>query len=232
VRREYRQLVRISGPRAVFRKLGVSLFLCLFWPALGSGQDAAPVNLTFGSDAGPTPSDVQSALTGAKNGGVYALRVRSVKVEGRWANRVPLPLAVGDTLTNKKLSGAMQALRDAIMSRSNASLGLRLQGEIGVLYIDVTYDTTPADGTVGVTFRPYYIHISLVQMGNNILPIPRSRWPTFYQNVPKPLLALNPTVGLSYDRIFGSAISASLGGDVLLLFVECFDSNKELDLRV
>ena len=112
----------------------------------------------------------------------------------------------------------MEALRDAIISRSNTSFGMRLKGEIGVLYIDVKYDTSPADGTVGVTFRPYYIDISLVQMGNNILPIPRSPWPTFYQNVPEPLLALNPTVGLSYDRTFGSAISASIGGDLLPLF--------------
>jgi len=215
----------------VSRKLGVNLFLCLFLPALGFGQDAAPVNLSFGPGDGQTPSDVQSALTGAKKGGVCALRVRSVKVEGRWANGVPLPLAVGDTLTNKKLSDAMEALRDAIISRSNTSVGMRLQGEIGVLYIDVKYDTAPADGTVGVTFRPYYIDISLVQMGNNILPIPRSPWPTFYQNVPEPLLALNPTVGLSYDRTFGSAISASIGGDPLPLFVKGSDANHELDLR-
>jgi len=215
----------------VSRKLGVNLFLCLFLPALGFGQDAAPVNLSFGPGDGQTPSDVQSALTGAKKGGVCALRVRSVKVEGRWANGVPLPLAVGDTLTNKKLSDAMGALRDAIISRSKTSFGMRLKGEIGVLYIDVTYDTAPADGTVGVTFRPYYIDISLVQMGNNILPIPRSPWPTFYQNVPEPLLALNPTVGLSYDRTFGSAISAGVGGDLLPLFVKGSDANHELDLR-
>jgi hypothetical protein len=215
----------------VSRKLGVNLFLCLFLPALGFGQDAAPVNLSFGPGDGQTPSDVQSALTGAKKGGVCALRVRYVKVEGRWANGVPLPLAVGDTLTNKKLSDAMEALRGAIISRSNTSVGMRLKGEIGVLYIDVKYDTAPGDGTVGVTFRPYYIDISLVQIGNNVLPIPRSPWPTFYQNVPKPLLALNPTVGLSYDRTFGSAISASVGGDPLPLFVKGSDANHELDLR-
>lgn len=233
MRRAYRQPVRFSVPRVISRKLGVNLFLCLFLPALGFGQDAAPLNLTFGPGDGQTPSDVQSALTGAKNGGVCALRVRSVTVEGRWANRVPLPLAVGDTLTNKKLSAAMGALRDAIISRSTTDFGMRLKGEIGVLYIDVKYDTSLADGTVGVTFRPYYIDISLVQMGNNILPIPRSPWPTFYQNAPKPLLALNPTVGLSYDRAFGSAISAGLGGDLLPLFAEnkLSDANHELDLR-
>jgi hypothetical protein len=203
------------------------------FPALGFGQDAAPVNLSFGPGADETPSDVQSALSSAKKGGVCALRVRYVKVEGRWANGVPLPLAAGDTLTNQKLFDAMEALRDAIISPSHTSFGMRLKGEIGVLYIDVKYDTAAADGTVGVIFRPYYIDISLVQVGNNILPIPRSPWPTFYQNVPEPLLALNPTVGLSYDRTFGSALSASIGGDLLPLFVgsKTSEANQELDLR-
>ena len=223
--------MRLSVPRAVLRKLEVGLFFFFCWAALGFGQDAAPVNLSFGPGADETSTDVQSAVTSAKKGGVCALRVRSVKVEGRWAGRVSLPLAVGDTLTTRKLSEAMEALRDAIVSRSKTNFGMRLKGEIGVLYIDVKYDTASADETVGVTFRPYYIDISLVQMGNNILPIPRSPWPTFYQNVPKPLLALNPTVGLSYDRAFGSAISASVGGDLLPLFAESADANHELVLR-
>ena len=108
----------------------------------------------------------------------------------------------------------MEALRNAVTSGSNASLGFHSKGEVGVLYIDVKYDTTPSDGTVGVTFRPYYLHISLVQVGNNVLPIPRTPRPTFYANIPKALLALNPTVALSYDRAFGSAISARIGGDL------------------
>jgi len=34
----------------------------------------------------------------------------------------------------------------------------------------------------------------------------------------EPLRAFNPTVGLSYDRAFGSAITASFGGDPFSLF--------------
>ena len=172
-------------------------------------------------------------VAAAEKRAVYDLRVRYVKVEGRWVDHLPLPLAAGDRLTREKLSAAMGALRDAITSSSNTNYGLRSKGEVGVLYIDVKYDTTPADGTVGVIFRPYYIDISLVQMGNNVLPIPRSPWPTLYQNVPEPLLALNPTVGLSYDRVFGSALSASFGGNLvpLLSGSKTFETNHELDLR-
>ena len=192
----------------------LSLFLC----GLCLGQDAAPVNLDFSPQKETTRQNNRDVATAAEQHGVYDLRVRYVKVEGRWVGNLPLPLAAGDSLTREKLSTAMAALRDAITSSSNTSYGLHSKGEVGVLYIDVKYDTTPSDGTVGVIFRPFYIDISLVQVGNNVLPIPRSPWPTFYQNVPEPLLALNPTVGFSYDRVFGSAISASLGGDLVPLF--------------
>jgi hypothetical protein len=131
------------------------LVLCLLFPTLGLAQDAAPVNLSFGPNEEKAAQDTHAALAGAKAHRVSDLRVRYVKVEGRWADHIPLPLAVGDLLTNQKLSAAMGALRDAITSSSNASLGFHSKGEVGVLYIDVKYDTTPNDGTVGVIFRPY-----------------------------------------------------------------------------
>jgi hypothetical protein len=169
----------------------------------------------------------------AEQRAVYDLRVRYVKVEGRWVDHLPLPLAAGDRLTRERLSTALNTLKEAITSSSNTNYGLRSKGEVGVLYIDVKYDTTATDGGIGVIFRPYYIDISLVQVGNNVLPIPRSPWPTLYQNVPEPLLVLNPTVGLSYDRVFGSAISASLSGDLVPLFggSKALQTNHELDLR-
>jgi hypothetical protein len=210
-------------------------FLCLslLLPGLCFGQDAAPVSLDFGPQKDTTRQNYRAVVAAAEERAVYDLRVRFVKVEGRWVDHLPLPLATGDRLTREKLSAAMGAIRDAITSSSNTSYGLRSKGEVGVLYIDVKYDTTPADGTVGVIFRPYYIDISLVQVGNNVLPVPRSPWPTLYQNVPEPLLALNPTVGLSYDRVFGPAISASFGGDLVPLFSgsKTSEANHQLDLR-
>jgi hypothetical protein len=186
-------------------------------PALGFAQDAAPVSVSFGPDTAKVAEDTRAALSSAKRRAVSDLRVRYIKVEGRWTENVPLPLAVGDTLTNERLSATMRALRDAITTGSNATLGFHSKGEVGVLWIEVTYDTTAGDGTVGVIFRPYYLDISLVQVGNNVLPIPRTPQPTLYANVPKALLALNPTVGLSYDRVLGTTISASVGGDLLHL---------------
>ncbi len=169
------------------------------------------------------------------------LRVRYVKVEGRWADRVPLPLAAGEILTRDKLSAAMNALRVAITTPAGPTLALRSKGEIGVLYIDVKFDTgpatdaqgnaRPAPDTVGVIFRPYYVRISLVEIGNNVLPIPRSALPTFREGVPAWLAPLNPAFGLSYDRAFGTALSLGLATDALH-FLPASDSPQHLDLRL
>lgn len=182
--------------------------------SFASGQDAAPVELSFGpaSAKNSTQKKDQETIARAEQRGVVDLRVRYVKVEARWVGQIKLPLAPGDRLTNEKLSESLNALRLAITSPSNLDLGLRSKGEVGVLYIYVDYDMSAADGTVGVIFRPYYVDIALVKIGKNVLPIPRSPWATFYQNVPEALRAFNPTVGVSYDRNFGSAITASFGG--------------------
>lgn len=197
------------------------------WLALGiilcglrliPAQDAAPVSLDFGPDKSVSRKNSREAVATASERGVVDLRVRYVKVEGRWAGRLTLPLAVGDRLTNEKLSATLNALKAAITSRPDIDIGVRSKGEVGVLYIYVDYDTSAADGTVGVIFRPYYVDIALVEIGKNVLPVPRSPWATFYQNVPPALRAFNPTISLSRDRAFGSAISATFGGDPLTLF--------------
>jgi hypothetical protein len=206
------------------------ILLCGSHPSLG--QDAAPVSLDFGPDKNVPRKNTREASAAAADRGVIDLRVRSVKVEGRWVGRITLPLKPGDTLTNEKLSASLNALRAAITSRPNLDIGVRSKGEVGVLYIYVDYDTSVADGTVGVTFRPYYLDIALVEIGKNVLPVPRSPWATFYQNVPEALRAFNPTVGLSRDRAFGSAISASFGGDPLTLFAHNTPGlNHQMDLH-
>ena len=200
---------------------------------LGLGQDAAPVSLDFGPEKAVPRKNAQEAVATAAERGVVDLRVRYVKVEGRWAGRVALPLTVGDTLTNEKLSASLNALRAAITSRPNLDIGVRSKGEVGVLYIYVDYDTSMADGTVGVTFKPYYVDIALVEIGKNVLPVPRSPWATFYQNVPAALRAFNPGVSLSRDRAFGTAISASFAGDPLTLFAgnDSGVLNHQMDLH-
>jgi hypothetical protein len=210
---------------------GLGIALCGL--RLTLAQDAAPVSLDFGPDKTVPRKNSREAVATAAGRGVVDLRVRYVKVEGRWAGRLALPLAAGDTLTNEKLSATLNALRAAITSRPNLDIGVRSKGEVGVLYIYVDYDMSAADGSVGVIFKPYYVDIALVEIGKNVLPVPRSPWATFYQNVPEALRAFNPMVSLTRDRAFGTAISASFGGDPLTLFAH-HDSaalNQQMDLH-
>ncbi|MDQ6913152.1 MAG: BamA/TamA family outer membrane protein [Verrucomicrobiota bacterium] len=215
------------------------VFAFVLFSVFCHGQDSAPVNLDFEPDSSPKVQSDEEIRQKAAAQGVYGLPVRYVKTEGRWSRGIQLPLKPGDILTSDNLSAAMHALRDAITADSNVNIGFRSKGEVGVFYLAPKFDTSPevdangnaqaAGKTVGVILQPFYLDISLVQVGDNILPIPRSAFPTFYQNVPKLLLALNPTVALSYDRAFGSAISASLTTDLTQQFQLHADATKSFE---
>jgi len=193
----------------------LSLVLGAMSPAIGSAQNPPPVSIEFEPDSRESTRNADERATKA---GVYSLRVRYVKVEARWADSVELPLRPGDLLTREKIFQAMEALEAEI--NRQVGVGWRLKGEIGVLHIDVDFDQAPAPdapGTVGVIFTPRYVGVSLVRVGDNVIPIPRSPLPTFYDKVPAPLLALNPRFGASYDRAFGAALGAGIATDLLNL---------------
>lgn len=202
-----------------------------------------PISIEFGADGNSVDSQVKhpksgKALSRAKKKQVYSLRVSSVNVEGRWKGPTELPLAAGDLLTPEKIFDSMEALEKSITDNSINGYGLRSKGEIGVLYIEVDYDTgQPAAGTrvptenVAVTFRPHYVQFSLLNIGDNVLPIPRSSLPTFYNNVPKALLALKPAIGVSYDRSFGTTIGGAIEADLLNLSDPAHLSNSSGETR-
>lgn len=187
------------------------------------------VSIEVGADANTADSRTQhinysSAHSRANKKKAYSLRVSSVNVEGRWKGPVELPIKVGDVLTPAKIFDSMEALESTITDNTINGYGLRSKGEIGVLYIEVDYDTSQSSTaseasrkTVGVTFRPHYVQFSLMNIGDNVLPIPRSALPTFYNNVPVALLDLKPTMGILYDRSFGAALGFSFETDLLNL---------------
>lgn len=207
----------------------IALLICVTLSCPVCCQADDPVSIDFGTDGSTVDSRVQNpkisaAHSQAKKKQVYSLRASSVKIEGRWKGPTELPLAAGDLLTPEKIFDSMETLEKTITSNSINGYGLRSKGEIGVLYIEVDFDTNrpsadakAPDKSVAVTFRPHYVQFSLISIGDNVLPIPRSSLPTFYNNVPGALLALNPTIGASYDRSFGTAIGGSLEADLLNL---------------
>lgn len=163
---------------------------------------------------------------------VYGRPAAYVRVDGRWARDVELPLKAGEAISRENVSESLHALRNAITADPFPGYGGRSAGEIGVLYINVEFDERPAGaepaapGAVGVVFRPRYLRLSLQRVGDNVLPIPRSSQATLLANVPKPLLALDPSVTASHDRRLGAALALAVENETRL-----GEGNTRLGLR-
>src|SRR5437879_13053737 len=108
--------------------------------SLRPAQTPPPVDVEVGSERASHPK-LKSAHERAKKAGAYSLRVRYVKVEGRWAKDVALPIAPGDVLTPARIFDAMQALEPAITANAIDGHGLRPKDHVGVLHIRVQSDT-------------------------------------------------------------------------------------------
>ncbi len=137
--------------------------------------------------------------------------VSSVKIIGRWVPKdlqikLEQMVGVGQLFNPEKITAAQELVRNEIIS-GEEQFSLKLLGSTSILYI--TSDVCPVADSQGkkeveVTIHPYYLRIDLYNIGNNILPIPRTAKTTFYKEVPKLLLATSPFIGLVNDRRFGT----------------------------
>lgn len=137
--------------------------------------------------------------------------VSSVKIAGRWVPKelqlkVEQAVGVGQIFDPAKISIAQELVRSEIV-KGEEEFAIKLFGSTSVLYItsDVCpVSDSPALKNVKVIIHPYYLRIDLYNIGNNILPIPRTAKPAFYKEVPALLFATSPFVGLVNDRRFGT----------------------------
>jgi hypothetical protein len=134
--------------------------------------------------------------------------IRSVKVEGRWVPPLPLPIKPGDRFSNAKVQAAMGAVRDALRADERREFELQNLGALGVLHI--TRCLLVEGRNVDVIIEAHSLRVDLFEIGGNVLPVPRSAAATFYNAVPAPILALNPTFGAYQDNEYGFAPSASI----------------------
>ncbi|HVS81279.1 MAG TPA: hypothetical protein VHE60_06065 [Pyrinomonadaceae bacterium] len=74
------------------------------------------------------------------------------------------------------------------------------------------------------------MRIDLDNPWRSLLSIPRSSSSTFFDNVPKPLLALNPRFGISHDKAFGAAADFGISANLLNLKVDSKERKNRLDL--
>ena len=171
--------------------------------ALAAGASAGQ-NIEFPADG---ETETESGVCKQPGEPTGALRVHSVKVEGRWAGKLDLPLKDGDLLTAKKASDSLNMLREAI-SRSAPGY-FDSVGEMHVITATGDCIRRP-DNSVDFIIKPRFVGLSLVRMGDNVLPIARWREPTPYKEVSPIVRKLVPSVGAAFDDVAGTELSAAV----------------------
>ena len=134
--------------------------------------------------------------------------IRSVKIEGRWIPAIALPIKSGDRFSNAKIQQAMEAVRAALHQDDRQDFELQNVGAFGVTHI--TRCLLVEGRQVDVIIQPRAVRVDLFRVGENVLPIPRAPFATFYEAVPKPILLLNPVVGAYQDREYGFASTGAI----------------------
>jgi len=152
-------------------------------------------------------------------------KVRSVKITGRWVpeylkQKVERLVGIGQLFDPAKTTSAIEEIRNEIKKTEEQFAFQVVKGSTSVLYItadvcDVT--TNPGNKEVEIEIHPYFLRIDLVNLNNNILPVPRSAKATFYQNVPASFKLLSPAIAFTNDRQYGLASGLKTLTDLLHL---------------
>lgn len=150
--------------------------------------------------------------------------VRSVIIKGRWVpkelqHKVEELIGVGKPYESSRVVEASEIVRNELI-KGEEKFVIKLAGSTSVLFVtsdicDVSNDTVHRQAEIVI--RPFYLRIDLYNIGNNILPVPRTAKPTFFNKVPKALLATAPFFALSNDRLYGPSFVIQSGTDLLNL---------------
>jgi hypothetical protein len=74
---------------------------------------------------------------------------------------------------------------------------------------------TPVNQCVDIVVRTTAVQLDVFNRSSNVLPVPRSNRLNFFREIPKPLLALNPSFGLHQDRETGVSPYLGISTDLL-----------------
>ena len=148
-------------------------------------------------------------------------KVRSAHVRGRW---VPDPLkrhveaimAVGGIYDPARLILAQKAIADELTNSEEFALQMT-KGATSVLYVTSRTKADTAAMEVDIEFYPYYLRIDLVNVGGNVLPLPRFPTASFLRNVPNTLWVTTPVAGFYSDRNYGPSVFLHTQTDLLHL---------------
>lgn len=150
-------------------------------------------------------------------------KVQSVQIVTRWAQKelqqkVEALIGMGQLFDPAKVSLAQELVRSELIKTEEQFDFQILKGSTSVLYITSDVCVINSNGAakeVAIVIHPYYLKIDLVNLGNNILPVPRSAKPSFYEQVPVILKATTPYITITNDRKYGAAIGINTLTDVL-----------------
>ena len=147
--------------------------------------------------------------------------IRAMRVDGWWTPQLALP---SGGYSPDKVSQAIELTRTALDADRNRDAEFASVGAVSVLYIDSCVrvvdeakcqDALGSPKCVDVAIRPHSLRLDLLRVGSNVLPIPRVNRPTFFDEVPAPLLLLHPVLATAYDRQFGLSQSAAVATNLL-----------------
>jgi hypothetical protein len=149
--------------------------------------------------------------------------VRSVKIEGNW-----VPQALKEKIQKVVEVGKPYSTSVANRARKVIQTELKLEQQpidSSNVVSEIKYGTTVVDACniynverpqqVDVIFYPYYVRISLVRVGDNVIPIPTIKTPAFSAQIPSPVLTKNPILSISTDRSFGTSVSLKTTANLL-----------------
>ena len=172
--------------------------------------------------------------------------VRSVVIKGRWVpqklkTQVEEIVGIGKIFSPENFGRAIGEIKD-VLKQDESTLGSEgvglvavNQGAFSVLYIDVnTCDISDEANPkqVEIIFTPYYVRVDLVNVGDNVLPIPRFNTPSFSAGVPPALLATSPIVGVFNDRNYGPSLSLKTTTNLLDLPPKSQNGAQALNLNL
>lgn len=156
------------------------------------------------------------------------LTIRSVKVTGR-RGVGPLEEKLGKMFNGKTYTRdlhrqAMVEVENALTNEVNASFEKQLRiiggasrapSGAAFLRTDPCVELDAANKSVDMIVRVLFLRLDLKDLASNLLTLPRSIEPSFYDKMPAVLRALNPIFDFDFDRKLGTSASLNASTDLL-----------------
>ena len=156
-------------------------------------------------------------------------KFRTTRIEARYLPAdLVTPPKPGTDYSPQIVTDLQEAIQTALKAQDPPTVNGAIEG---FKYISSCV-VVPLDCSmcVDVTIRTTALRFDLDNPWRSLLDLPRSNSSTFFNNVPKPLLALNPKFGVINDKAFGISPELRISADLLNLKAEAKENKDRLDV--